>query len=206
MNTRSQILVVDDDAAVRDSIRVLLESAGFGVRTYVSAMHILADCLPQDACIITDIRMPNMDGFDLQKELTRRGVDLPVIIITGHGEVPLAVRAMKAGAVDFIEKPFDDAGMVRSIQRALEIGRRGRDRKAEGRSAQGMLARLTPRERHVLDRIVNGRSNKIAAYELGLSPRTIEIHRAHIMNKMSARSVSDLVRIAIAAQPLQNCA
>ena len=196
----AQILLVDDDAAVRDSIGALLESAGYFVRTYESAMHILEDCLPQDACVITDIRMPDMDGIELQKEMKRRGIDLPLIFMTGHGDVPLAVRAMKAGALDFIEKPFDDLDMLRSIRSAIETGRRARDRSAEARTAQNMLTLLTPRERHVLDQLVAGRSNKMVAFELGLSSRTVEIHRARIMSKMSAHSVPELVRIAIAAQ------
>lgn len=200
MTMPAQILLVDDDAAVRDSVGALLESAGFSVRTYASAMHILADCLPQDACVITDIRMPDMDGLELQKELKRRGIDLPVIMMTGHGDVPLAVRAMKAGAVDFIEKPFDDMDMLRSIRSAFETGRRSRDRSAETKAAQDMLTLLTPRERHVLDQLVAGRSNKMVAFELGLSSRTVEIHRARLMSKMSVRSVPELVRIAIAAQ------
>jgi two-component system response regulator FixJ len=143
-----------------------------------------------------------MDGLELHEELIRRGIDLAVIIMTGHGDVPLAVRTMKAGALDFIEKPFDDEVMLRSVRRALEISRQSRDRRAEAKAAQELLALLTPRELNVLEQLVAGRSNKLAAYELGISPRTVEIHRARIMGKMNARNLSDLVRIALAA-PLQ---
>ena len=201
MTTNPRILIVDDDDAVRDSIRVLLESAGFAVKDYASAKAFLQDGAPANSCLIADIRMPEMDGLELQEEIVRRGMELPVIIMTGHGDVPLAVRAMKAGAIDFIEKPFDEQHLLDAIKRALHVGESQRNKAAEIKAAQNLIALLTPRERHVLDQLVAGRSNKIAAYELGISPRTIEIHRAHIMGKMNARSLSDLVRIAIAAGP-----
>lgn len=193
------LFVVDDDFDVRDSMRALLESAGFAVRDYASAKSFLEGRPAQGGCLIADIRMPEMGGLELQEQIAARGIDLPIIFITGHGDVPLAVRAMKAGAVDFIEKPFDDATMLRSIRRALEFGLQTRSRAAEAKAAEDLLAQLTPRERDVLKQIVIGRSNKIAAYELGISPRTIEIHRAHIMGKMNARSLPDLVRITLAA-------
>ncbi len=142
-----------------------------------------------------------MSGLELQEEVTRRNIDLPVIIITGHGDVPLAVQAMKAGAIDFLEKPFDDELMLASVKRAMEIGSRARGRTAETQAAKELLSALTPRERGVLDKLVQGRSNKIVAYELGISPRTVEIHRAHIMSKMDASSLSDLVRLVLAADP-----
>jgi two-component system response regulator FixJ len=200
MNGRTLIYVVDDDADVRDSLRILLESAGFAVRDYGMAKHFLADGPFGGACLVADIRMPEMDGLELQEELVRRKISLPVIVITGHGDVPLAVRAMKAGAIDFIEKPFDDENLLTSIRRAIEIGQQVRTREAEAAAAEKLLTLLTPRERDVLDQLVVGRSNKVAAYELGISPRTVEIHRAHIMDKMNARSLSDLVRISLAAQ------
>jgi two-component system response regulator FixJ len=193
------MFVIDDDAAVRDSMRVLLESAGFTVKVYASANSFLTDYGSQRGCVIADVRMPEMDGLELQEEVARRRIELPVIIMTGHGDVTLAVHAMKAGAVDFIEKPFADDHMLDSIQKALEIGRRSQNRVAQTKAANELLALLTPRERHVLDQLVAGRSNKVAAYELGISPRTIEIHRAHIMDKMKARSLSDLVRVALTA-------
>jgi two-component system response regulator FixJ len=201
MTTDTLIFVVDDDASVRDSIRALLESAGYAVKDYDRAAALLADDLTKGSCLIADIRMPEMDGLQLQEEIVGRKLGLPVVIITGHGDVPLAVRAMKAGAVDFIEKPFDDEALLSSIRRALEIGRDTRKQAEEAKVAQRTLALRTPREKSVLDQLVIGRSNKVAAHELGISPRTIEIHRAHIMDKMNARSLSDLVRIALAADP-----
>ena len=196
-----QVFVVDDDADIRDSMRMLLEVAGFKVRSYTSAKHFLVDDHPKHGCLIADIRMPDMSGLELQEEVVRRHIDLPIIIITGHGDVPLAVQAMKAGAVDFLEKPFNDDLMLASIRRALEIGSRARSRAAESKAAQDLLSALTPRERGVLDKLVQGRSNKLVAHELGISPRTVEIHRAHIMSKMEASSLSDLVRLVLAADP-----
>ncbi|HTT97036.1 MAG TPA: response regulator FixJ [Rhizomicrobium sp.] len=199
MSTEPTIFIIDDEPSVRESLRALLESVGHRVKDYGSAHAFLADHPTHDGCAISDIRMPEMDGLELQEEIARRGLGIPVIIMTGHGDVPLAVRAMKAGAIDFLEKPFDDETMLGSVRRALEAGRQKHDQLAEARAAQDLLSLLTPRERHVLDQLVAGRSNKVAAYELGISPRTIEIHRARIMDKMHARSLSDLVRTALAA-------
>lgn len=195
------VFVVDDDADIRDSIQMLLEVAGYRVRSFTSPKHFLADDHPKRGCLIADIRMPDMSGLELQEEVTRRHIDLPVIIITGHGDVPLAVQAMKAGAIDFLEKPFSDDMILNSVRRAMEIGSRARERAAEARAAKDLLSALTPRERGVLDKLVQGRSNKVVAYELGISPRTVEIHRAHIMSKMEASSLSDLVRLVLAAEP-----
>ena len=199
MTNKAIVVVVDDDPAVRDSMRALLESAGYVVKDYASAKAFLKEPLPAGGCLVTDIRMPDMDGLELQEEIARRGMDIPVVVMTGHGDVPLAVRAMKAGALDFVEKPFDDEGMLASVQRALLIGHQERARHAEAKAAQELVALLTPRELNVLEKLVAGRSNKVAAYELGISPRTIEIHRANIMDKMHARSLSEVVRIALAA-------
>lgn len=195
------VFVVDDDADIRDSMRMLLEVAGYKVRCFTSAKHFLADDHPKHGCLIADVRMPDMSGLELQVEVTRRHIDLAVIIMTGHGDVPLAVQAMKAGAIDFLEKPFDDDMMMASVRRAMEIGSQARSRTAESKAAKDLLSSLTPRERSVLDKLVQGRSNKIVAYELGISPRTVEIHRAHIMTKMEASSLSDLVRLVMAADP-----
>ncbi len=196
-----QVFVVDDDADIRDSMRLLLEVAGFKVHSFSSPKHFLADDHPKHGCLIADIRMPDMSGLELQEEVTRRHIELPVIIITGHGDVPLAVQAMKAGAIDFLEKPFSDDMILTSVRRAMEIGSRVRGRAAETKAAKDLLSALTPRERGVLDKLVQGRSNKVVAYELGISPRTVEIHRAHIMSKMEASSLSDLVRLVLAAEP-----
>ena len=199
MPTDTLIFVVDDDPAVCASLRALLESARFKVRDYGSAETFLSEQPSPGACLIADISMPGMDGLTLQEKVVERGLELPIIMITGHGDISLAVRAMKAGAVDFIEKPFSEEAIIRSISRAIAGGRTARDINHETTAAQHILAHLTPRERMVLEQIVAGRSNKVAAYELGISPRTIEIHRAHIMNKMKAHSLADLVRVALAA-------
>src|SRR5262252_2167344 len=194
------ILIVDDDADVRDSLRALLESAGYGVKEFDSAKGVLAEPeISSKSCLIADIRMPDMDGLTLQEELVKRKTGLPVIIVTGHGDVPLAVRAMKAGALDFIEKPFDDELLLASVKRALEYGSRSRDQASLAETAASRIAQLTTRERQVLELLVAGRANKVIAYELDISPRTVEIHRAHLMEKMQARSLSDLVRLALAA-------
>jgi two-component system response regulator FixJ len=194
------ILIVDDDADVRDSLRALLESAGFDVRDFDSAKAVLTDGgLAQGACLIADIRMPDMDGLALQEELVHRKVGLPVIIVTGHGDVPLAVRAMRAGAVDFIEKPFDDELLLQSIKQALAVGKENRGQASLAQTAAARIALLTERERQVLECLVAGKANKVIAYELDISPRTVEIHRAHVMEKMQARSLSDVVRLALAA-------
>lgn len=199
MPHRPLIVIVDDDDAIRESLRALLEVSGLRVKDYPSARSFLADRATHGDCLVTDIRMPDMDGLELQEEILRLKLNIPVIVITGHADVPLAVRAMKAGAVDFIEKPFDRDIIVRSIERALEMSRQHRDRNADAKAAQELLALLTPRERDVLEKLVAGRPNKVAAYELGISPRTIEIHRARIMDKMRARSLSDVVRISLTA-------
>lgn len=200
MTTDANVFVVDDDADVRDSLCALLESAGLRVEAFASPKKFLASAAPtRSGCLIADISMPEMDGLELQRELNNRGAKLAVIIITGHGDVPLAVRAMKAGALDFIEKPFDDEVLLASVRRALTFGERTRGDTALANAAKERIAALTPRERQVLELLVAGKQNKVIAHELEISPRTIEIHRAHLMDKMQARSLSELVRLAIAA-------
>ena len=197
---QGRVLIVDDDAAIRDSVRALLESAGLSVEDFASAAEFLSSYthLAGD-CLVADIRMPDMDGLELQEELVRRAIDLPVIIVTGHGDVPRAVRAMKAGAVDFIEKPFDDEQFLASVHRAGALAHEARERLGLAREAIERIANLTARERQVLAHLVAGRANKVIAYELEISPRTVEIHRARLMDKMRARSLADLVRLALAA-------
>jgi two-component system, LuxR family, response regulator FixJ len=194
------VFIVDDDSGVRDSLRALLESAGYEVRDFDAAAKVL-DCgdLAEAGCLIADIRMPDIDGLTLQEELSARKLGLPVIIMTGHGDVPLAVRAMKAGAVDFIEKPFDDELLLASVTRALTLSTQSRSQAALAQSAGQLVAALTAREREVLQHLVAGRPNKLIAYALGISPRTVEIHRANVMDKMHARSLSEVVRQALAA-------
>jgi two-component system response regulator FixJ len=196
----SPILIVDDDPDVRDSLRALLESSGFTVREHDSAKAVLSDpALGSALCLIADIRMPEMDGLQLQEELNRRKSVLPVIVVTGHGDVPLAVRAMKAGATDFLEKPFDEELLLAAVQRAKAAAEQAQMQGQTGETAARLIGQLTPRELDVLKHLVAGRSNKVIAYELSISPRTVEIHRAHLMDKMEARSLSDLIRMALAA-------
>ncbi|MES1150309.1 MAG: response regulator FixJ [Dongia sp.] len=194
------VFVVDDDADVRDSLCALLESAGLASEPFGSALAFLAAYAPdRHGCVIADVRMPDMDGMTLQEELIKRGSTLPVIVITGHADVPLAVRAMKAGALDFIEKPFDDVALISSVKRALARAVSTREQASAAQKAGALIATLSVRERQVLELLVAGRSNKVIAYELEISPRTVEIHRAHVMEKMEAKSLSDLVRAALAA-------
>ena len=195
----SQVVhVIDDDEAVRQSLAFLLSTAGFAVRVHESATGFLK-VLPaaQVGCIVTDVRMPEMDGLELQRRLRAGKVTAPVIVITGHGDVALAVEAMKAGAADFIEKPFDDDVLIGAIRSALAS--RVEDAKGEARAAEvrGRLALLSSREREVLDGLVAGKPNKIIAYDLGISPRTVEVYRANLMTKMQADSLSDLVRMVL---------
>lgn len=199
MHSERQIFIVDDDADVRDSLRALLESAKFNVVDYDSARAFLAAAPLHGGCLIADIRMPDMDGLELQEELVTRGSGLPVIIVTGHGDVPLAVRAMKAGAVDFIEKPYDDELLLASVSRALAAGAVRQNFMTVDPAVMELIGSLTPREREVLEHLIAGRPNKVVAFELGISPRTVEIHRAHLMEKMQVRSLPELVRIALGA-------
>jgi two-component system, LuxR family, response regulator FixJ len=192
--------VVDDDEAVRDSLTLLLESAGFGVRAYASATALLASHPTGTGCVLTDVRMPEMDGLELQNRLAAMGTRLPVIVMTGHGDVPVAVAAMKAGAADFLEKPFDDTQLLVAIRNAVVVSERSQDADAAATDISTRLASLTPKEREVLDKLVEGLPNKSIAYDLGSSPRTVEVHRARVMEKMGARSLPELVRMIIAVR------
>ncbi|MGO8916086.1 MAG: response regulator FixJ [Stellaceae bacterium] len=201
MSAEPRIFIVDDDEAIRDSLQLLLQAAGFGtIVAYASARDFLAQAAPgAGECLLLDVRMPEMDGLELQQELNRRGVRLPVIVMTGHGDVPIAVRAMKAGASDFIEKPFSDDLLIDCVRRARQRAAEGLRESAEAGETRRRLASLTPRERQVLQGMVAGQPNKLIAFDLGISPRTVEIHRARGMEKMQARSLSALVRLALAA-------
>jgi two-component system, LuxR family, response regulator FixJ len=194
------IHIVDDDEAVRDSLAALVESAGLSAKVYASAIELLTSPggLAAD-CLVADIRMPEMDGLELQQELKRRGMTMPLILITGHADVGLAVQAMKAGASDFLEKPCEGERLLASITEALKQGSRKPRSNAEPNLAADRLAALTEREREVVDRLVAGLSNKEVARELGISYRTVEVHRARIMDKIQARSFSQLVRLALEA-------
>jgi FixJ family two-component response regulator len=194
------VFVVDDDRAMRDSLRWLLESVGLSVRTYATAAEFLGDYdATRPGCLVLDVRMPGMSGLDLQAELARRGAGLPTIVVTGHAEVSMAVRAVKAGAIDFIEKPFSDQLLLDRVRQALEIDRQDREVRGRREEARRRLETLTAREREVLGLVVAGKANKEIAATLGLSTKTVEVHRAHVMSKMAAESLAELIRVAILA-------
>jgi two-component system response regulator FixJ len=189
--------LIDDDDGVRQAVAFLLTTSGFAVRVYETAVAFL-EALPtvQPGCIVTDVRMPEMDGLELQRQLRQRGVGLPVIVITGHGDVPLAVEAMKAGAIDFIEKPFNDEKLLSAIRIAIDRHSRDASREDEIAAIRAKIDALSPREREVLDGLVAGLPNKTIAYDLKISARTVEVHRANLMARMGAGSLADLVRMA----------
>jgi two-component system response regulator FixJ len=195
------VYLVDDELAVRRSVSFMLKTAGHAVESFESGeafLKVVAGLAP--GCVLLDVRLGGMDGLAVQQELRDRGILLPVIIITGHGDVGLAVRAMRAGAVDFIEKPFEKAALVAAIDRA-QLHNDGRERlQVMAREAEVRLNALTPRERDVLAGLVDGQSNKMIAYDLGISPRTVEIHRANLMTKLAVDSLSDALRIAFMAR------
>jgi FixJ family two-component response regulator len=194
------VFVVDDDRAMRESLSWLLDSVGLRVRSYATAADFLADHDPaQPGCLVLDVRMPGMSGLDLQAELARRGVELPTIVITGHAEVSMAVRAVKAGAIDFIEKPFSDQLLLDRVRQALEVDLEAREVRRRREDARRRLATLTQREREVLNLVVAGRSNKEIASELGVATKTVEVHRAHVMSKMCVDSLAELIRITLLA-------
>ena len=194
------IHVVDDDAAVRDSLGFLLDTAGLVSRTYESAAALLAhaDTLAR-GCIVTDVRMPDMNGLEMVRRLSEMGVRHPVIVMTGHADVPLAIEAVRAGVKDFIEKPFDDEALLASIRSALADQAGAAEREGQDVEVLERLASLSARERQVLEGLVAGRANKVIAYDLQISPRTVEVYRANVMTKMQARSLSELVRMTILA-------
>ena len=198
------VYVIDDDEAVRDSLEFLLTSADLEVRSFESASSFL-DALPRVkfGCIVTDVRMPEMTGIDLLNRVMQVKPDIPVIVITGHGDIALAVEAMKAGAVDFLEKPFNDNHLLDTIKRALDREADVAQKKAGVTEVQEKLALLSNRERQVLEGLVAGNANKTIAFDLGISPRTVEIYRANLMTKMGANSLSDLVRMAMTAGILE---
>jgi two-component system, LuxR family, response regulator FixJ len=194
------VYVIDDDDAARDSLAFLFQTADVAVRTYASATEFLAAAPAlKGGCVVTDVRMPQMDGLELLRRLRALDLALPVIVMTGHGDIPLAVEAMKAGAADFFEKPFRDDAMLAAVQRALGREREHRARETERDAVKERLASLTARERQVLDGLVAGKANKNIAFDLGISARTVEIYRANVMTKMQVASLSELVRMALGA-------
>jgi two-component system response regulator FixJ len=201
MRSDAVVHVIDDDEAARDSLAFLLESADMAVKTYESAIQFLDRlATAEPGCIVTDVRMPQMTGLELVRHLNERGADLPIIVITGHGDVPLAVEAMRAGVVDFIEKPFNDETILAALRKALDLGR-SRDEQAVERSlVSRRIAGLSMRERQVLNGLIAGQANKVIALELGISPRTVEVYRANLMSKMQAASLSELVRLTLTSE------
>ncbi len=197
---KATVHVIDDDEAIRQSLAFLLQTAQIEVKTHSSAVAFL-DSLPDIGwgCVITDVRMPGMSGIDLLRRLKELKIGVPVIVITGHGDVPLAVEAMKIGAADFFEKPFDDEALLASVRSALKERDAETKRHTERGDIESRIATLSNRERNVLDGLVAGRANKQIAFDLGISPRTVEIYRANLMNKMQAGSLSELVRMALIA-------
>lgn len=200
MPDKPVVHVIDDDEALRESLSFLLETAHFAVRVYDSALRFL-EALPhaEPGCIITDVRMPGMTGLELLRQLATLEATFAMIVITGHGDVPLAVEAMKLGAVDFLEKPFDDGALITAVQSALTRRQRDLEQDSEKLKIHGRIAALSNRERQVLEGLVAGQANKTIAFALGISPRTVEIYRANLMTKMQASSLSDLVRMALVA-------
>lgn len=196
------VFVVDDDPSVRRSTERLVRSAGFPVRTFGSAAEFLESPPPEGpACLVLDVRLPGQSGLDLQRELTRSGVGIPIIFVTGHGDIPMTVRAMKAGAIEFLTKPYRRNELLGAIHAAIERDRAAREERREATVLRDRYARLTPRERDVMALVVAGMLNKQIAGELATAERTIKFHRAHIMQKMQAESLAELVRMAAQLGP-----
>ncbi len=198
MQSDKVVHVIDDDEAMRKSLAFMLRAAKLEVQTYASATEFL-EHLPQakSGCVVTDVRMPGISGIDLLKRLRELKVAMPVIVITGHGDVPLAVQAMKEGAIDFLEKPFEEEAMLAAVRSAFDVQAMDADRQRAVAEIQEKLASLSTREREVLEGLVAGQANKVIAFNLGISPRTVEIYRANVMTKMKASSLSELVRMAL---------
>lgn len=201
MSSEAKVVhLVDDDAAVRRSVGFMLKTSGHRVQSYESGVELLkAAPHLEEGCILLDIRMPGMDGLEVQEALLEKGIGLPIVIMTGHGDVGLAVRAMKAGAVDFIEKPFEKDALIGALEEGFHRLSRKEATHDRHKDAEVRLQVLTPRERDVLEGLAQGLPNKTIAYDLGISPRTVEIHRANLMTKLAVRSLSEALRIAFAA-------
>lgn len=201
MSEGKLVHIVDDDEAVRRSAGFMLKTSGYRVKSYESGTDLLKEAKSlEPGCILLDIRMAGMDGLEVQQALKERGVSLPVVIMTGHGDVPLSVRAMKAGAIDFIEKPFEKVVLLSAIELGFSSLGRSENSHDRAEEAQVRLQVLTPREREVLDGLAKGLPNKTIAYDLDISPRTVEIHRANLMTKLEVRSLSEALRLAFAVQ------
>lgn len=199
MSDDAIVFVVDDDEAVRQSTAWLIESIGLKVNTYVSADEFLENYNNESGCIVMDVRMPGMSGLEAQEEMKNRGITLPLIFITGHGDVPMAVRALKRGAFDFIEKPFNDQLLLDAVQRGLKQNSEAQESLIRNESIDRRIASLTPREHEVMLRVTEGKPNKVIAHELNVSIKTVEVHRARMMEKMEASSVAELVKVTMEA-------
>lgn len=200
-NSEPVVFVVDDDDAICQSLRLLIEDIGLEVRTCNSAQQFLSEYdSAQPGCLVLDVRMAGMSGLELQSRLRELGVAIPTIIITGHGDVPMAVEAMKAGALDFIEKPFRDQVLLDSIQKAIECDRHAREARKQCAEFESRVGCLTERERQIMDLLMLGKANKVIAYELGISQKTVDFHRANVLAKLGVGSVVDLVRVAHRAE------
>ncbi|WP_374392788.1 response regulator transcription factor [Sphingopyxis sp.] len=200
MSDRKLVHIVDDEEAIRRSASFMLKTSGYAVETWANGVTFLKEIRHvSEGCILLDVRMPEMDGLEVQQALLERGVTMPVIILTGHADVSIAVRAMKAGAVDFLEKPFEKAVLIASIEAAFARMEATEGAAARSAEAEVVLGILTPREREVLEGLAQGLPNKTIAYDLGISPRTVEVHRANLMAKLEVRSLSDALRLAFAA-------
>ncbi len=202
--TEPTVFIVDDDREVREAIELLMRSIGLAAETFASAQEYLDQFDPErPGCLVLDVRMKGMSGLDLQQRLALEAIHPPVILVTGHGDVPMAVRAVKAGAVDFIEKPFNDQTLLDAVHRAFDQDAHHRGEASRLADIQERLTRLTPREREILDQVVAGKRNKVIAADLAISQSTVEAHRAKVMEKMGARSLSDLMRMMLAITPRQ---
>lgn len=199
MSDDAIVFIVDDDEAVRQSTAWLIESIGLNVSTFASADEFLESYNNESGCVVMDVRMPGISGLEAQEEMKNRGIGLPLIFITGHGDVPMAVRALKRGAFDFIEKPFNDQLLLDAVQRGLKKHSEARESLIENESIDKRIASLTPREHEVMLRVTEGKPNKVIAHELNVSIKTVEVHRARMMEKMEASSVAELVKVTIQA-------